>query len=349
MKAYKIGICGNFDVEHVEANGQTIKTINVYNELVKVYGEENIKKLDTYYFRTNPIKAVFAYLKLVKECEHCVILPAEGAVKVLVPLGVIQKKRYKTKIYYPVIGAWLGKMLKEKKSLLRYAKSIDWVLPETETLKKELLEVGLERVEVLLNFKDIPVLSEEEINISVEKPLKLCYFARVNEMKGIGELIEAVKNVNREQVKFTLDIYGPVKDIYSETFRGLMENFPEYIKYCGVADGDKSVETLKGYFMQVFPTKYATEGIPGSLVDSLCAGVPVLSARWNSCHDILDEGSTGISFELCNFKEMEEKLEQIAENPEQIIAMRVNCIKKALNYKPEEAIRVLTDRIEEGQ
>src|SRR5699024_7195576 len=87
----------------------------------------------------------------------------------------------------------------------------------------------------------------------------------------------------------TLDIYGKVMERYEDDFERLMSEFGENIHYKGVVDFDKSVETLKNYYMVVFPTRYYTEGIPGTLLDSFAAGVPVLSAEWESCYDIMNE------------------------------------------------------------
>jgi len=85
----------------------------------------------------------------------------------------------------------------------------------------------------------------------------------------------------------------------------------------------------------LFPTKFATEGFPGTILDGFCAGVPVLSARWNSCTDIVEEGVNGITFGFCDFEDMYEKLLYIKENPDIVNSMKNNCIESAKSYSPE--------------
>jgi glycosyltransferase involved in cell wall biosynthesis len=106
------------------------------------------------------------------------------------------------------------------------------------------------------------------------------------------------------------------------------------------------VEILEEYFYQAFPTKFRTEGHPGSILDSYHAGTPVLSARWDSWKDIIDDGQTGITFEFENFGEMEEKMLEIAKNPLLITSMRERCREKSKEFAPENIIKLLIDKIE---
>ena len=50
--------------------------------------------------------------------------------------------------------------------------------------------------------------------------------------------------------------------------------------------------------MQIFPTRFTTEGIPGSIIDSYYAGVPVLASKWNSFDDVIEDGKTGVGLSL---------------------------------------------------
>ena len=37
-------------------------------------------------------------------------------------------------------------------------------------------------------------------------------------------------------------------------------------------DSEKTVKTLENYYLLLFPTKFRTEGIPGTIIDALSAG-----------------------------------------------------------------------------
>ena len=346
MKKYKVGVCGNFDTEHTIANGQTVKTINLWEKLCEIYGKENVARFNTYGFKRKPISSVFRFLGFMKQCENVAVLPAVSAVKVVVPVGVLFKKKYRCKIHYIVIGAWLGNLLKNKKSLLKSVKKLDSVLVETKTLKAELEDLGIEKIQIFPNFKQMDILPEEELIYQKDLPLKLCFFARVTEQKGIGELIDAIKEINKNGMVYKLDIYGPEDEDYRAEFEKRKKEFGEDISYCGVIESDKARDTVKNYFLQIFPTKFRTEGIPGSIIDSYCAGVPVIASRWNSCHDIVDEGVTGVSFELGDFEELKTLLDEISRKPDEINKLKKNCLKKAEIYDADNAIRILQERME---
>ncbi len=346
MKKYKVGVCGNFDTEHTITNGQTVKTINLWEKLCEVYGKENVAQYNTYGFRKKPVTSVMGFLKFMKRCDNIVMLPAGSAVKVLVPIGAAVKNKYRCKIHYVVIGAWLGKLLAKKKRLLKSVKKLDGVFVETRTLKDELNGLGVEKACIFPNFKHMEILREDQLVYQSEFPLKLCFFARVTEQKGIEELVETVNDINKNKLIYTLDIYGPIEDDYRERFEKLSAGFGEHIRYMGVVESNKARDTVKNYFLQVFPTKFKTEGIPGSIIDSYCAGVPVIASRWNSCNDIVDEGITGISFEFGNFEKLKELLEMVALNPEEINKLKKNCLVKAEEYDADNAIKILQKRME---
>ena len=65
---------------------------------------------------------------------------------------------------------------------------------------------------------------------------------------------------------------------------------------------------LKNYFLLAFPTKFYTEGIPGTILDAYAAGVPVIASKWESFFDVIEEGKTGIGYEFDNQKELEKIL-----------------------------------------
>ena len=98
---------------------------------------------------------------------------------------------------------------------------------------------------------------------------------------------------------------------------------------------------LKDYFALLFPTHYFTEGIPGTIIDAYAAGVPVISAKWQSYADIIDESQTGLCYEFDNIKEFEHILNNVALDPRQIVSLKQNCIKQAEAYLPDNAMNIL--------
>ena len=175
------------------------------------------------------------------------------------------------------------------------------------------------------------------------EPYKLCTFSRVIQEKGIEDAIKSVISVNEQlrRTVYTLDIYGPVDQNQTEWFDKLQNSFPKYIKYKGVIESSKSVEVLKDYFALLFPTHYYTEGIPGTVIDAYAAGVPVISSKWESFSDLIDDGITGIGYAFDNTDELTKLLLCMAEQPQIILNLKRACIAKAEKFTPETVVDIL--------
>ncbi|OQB25778.1 MAG: Glycosyltransferase Gtf1 [Firmicutes bacterium ADurb.Bin182] len=341
MKKYEIGMCGHFDSSAVGENGQTIRTNNIRKQITKHYGESHVRCISTHQWRKHPVSLMLKILKLCFSCKAILLFPNTGSVRVILPLCVFMKNITRIKVYYNVIGGWLPKLLSENKKVLRAVKKTDMLFIQTETMKKQLAEVGVLNTVVFPNFKDLKPVGNEDLHPAFSYPLPCCFISRVTERKGVEDAINAIQQINRDEIRLKFDIYGPIDETYKNKFEAVLAACPDYIAYKGVVDNDKTAEVLKNYFVQVFPTHYATEGHPGSLIDSLYAGLPVVASRWNSCDDVVIENVTGVTYDFASEEALTEKLLYCLNNQEKINAMRVECVKATARYSPEEIMKIM--------
>lgn len=343
----KVCVVGHFGFGENMLNGQTIKTKTVTTELEKQLGADQVMKIDTHGGAKALPKIIVQLISAFNNCQNIIIFPAHNGIKVFVPLCNAINTVFHRKLHYVVIGGWLSSFLKDKDRLRESVSRFTGVYVETSTMQKALEEIGVTNTYLLKNFKDIYVLSESELEYRHEKPYTICTFSRVMKEKGIEDIVNAVIDLNtshNEEI-YQLDIYGQVDSEQGEWFEQLSRIFPPYISYKGLVQFDKSVEVLKDYFMLVFPTKFYTEGIPGTIIDAYAAGLPVLSAKWESFSDVIDDGVTGIGYKFDDIGKLKGILLELALNPGKITAMKSNCLKKARDYIPENAIQPLMDKI----
>jgi len=165
--------------------------------------------------------------------------------------------------------------------------------------------------------------------------------------KGIEDALDAVKAVNlaRGTTVFELDIYGQVDAEQTEWFAELEKSFPEYVRYKGRVDPDKSVEVLKDYFALLFPTRFYTEGIPGTLIDAYASGVPVITSLWANYADVFVEGVTGWGYEFGKVEQFKALLQRAADEPGEFLKMRKTALATAEKFLPDAAIQNLIQRI----
>lgn len=345
----KVSVLGHFGEGETLLNGQTIKTKIVTEELQNQLGQEQVLKFDTHGGRKVLLKAPFQVISALKKSKNIIIFPAHNGLRVYAPLLRFFRKFFKSrKLHYVVIGGWLPEFLSQRKRLTKALKSFDCIYVETNTMKAALEDQGFDNVLVMPNCKKLTVLSEDELVYPQGTPYRLCTFSRVMKEKGIEDAVNAVIDVNEKlgYKAYSLDIYGQVDPEQTAWFTKLQDDFPEYVHYCGCVDANKSVEVLQNYFALLFPTHFYTEGIPGTIIDAYAAGVPVISAKWESYSDVVDERTTGIGYEFDNKKEFENILLSIANDPQMLITMKPNCIKKAKAYMPETTIRIMQNNFE---
>ena len=340
----RILVCGNFGAGKDIYDGQTVKTINIYDELVKKYGTNNVKLIDTCDIKKKPISFLYKALKETKKLKNLIVLPGDRGVKIIIPLFTILKKIRNYKMHYVVIGAWLPQMIIKEKKLKKSLKKVDYIYVENTKTLKELNKMGFYNVFKFNNFKKLEISKHGyKYNDNI---LKCCIFSRIEKGKGISDAINVVKEINaKRNESIFLDIYGKIDLSYEKELYSLLEN-EKNIKYVGVVKSNESVETIEKYQLLLFPTRRYTEGTPGTIIDAYFAGVPVLASTWENFDDVVIENATGIGYSFENLNDFKNKLNKIIDNKEQLKRMSSTCKKEAMKYTPEYCMKTLLKRIQ---
>ena len=346
-KNKKICIIGHFGFGKEYFDGQTIKTKIVTEELKHKYGNKNVTMIDTENGKKKVVTLPFLLLKSLKEHDNVIILPAHNGVRVIAPLLAVENRIFKRKIHYVVIGGWLPELVLQKKYLKKYLKTYNGIFVETKTMQASLVKQGFDNIFIMPNFKNLSIRRGSELAYDISEPLKLCTFSRVSKEKGIEDAVKAVSIVNQKMGRevFTLDIYGQVDSRQYDWFETLMKTACKCVKYKGVASFEKSVDVLKDYYALVFPTRFYTEGIPGTIIDAYAAGIPVIASRWESFEDVIDEEETGLGYRFTDIDNLVELLLSIALSPNRLNPLKQNCLNKAMNFTPERAMQTLMEAL----
>ena len=344
----KVCVIGHFGFGKEMLNGQTIKTKIITAELEKQLGGEQIMKVDTHGGARALPRVMIQMAEGFRSCENIIILPAQNGVRVFVPLCVAFHKLYQRKLHYVVIGGWLGNLLEANPGILRALDSFTGIYVETRTMKHDLEKRGLRNLYILPNFKDIHVLTEDELVYPTGEPYRLCTFSRVMKEKGIEDAVEAVKAVNEKygRIVYTLDIYGQIDAEQTRWFEDLKAAFPDYVRYKGLVAYDKSVEVLKSYFALLFPTYYDGEGFAGTLLDAMAAGVPVIASDWKYNSEIVKPHRNGLLCDAKNVDSLVIALEYRLRNHNEFFEMKKRCLEEAINFSPDRVIQPLITMIE---
>lgn len=338
-------VVGNFGDTESLADGQRIKTIELYRALVKQYGEQQVTKVNLH--GKSKLRLTGELLVSLMRCRNLIVLVSKNGRKTVIPLLVMMNTLFRRRIWHALIASTTHETLEQFPRLVKIYNRLSGNWAETRTEMKLLQACGLKNVSVVKNFKNLTIPNKESLVYQTEAPFRFCTFSRIEAPKGIAEAVEAIRAVNQRfgRTVCTLDLYGQVMPAYEEEFAALQKTFCEDVRYMGVADFGKSVETLKQYYMLLFPTKYFTEGIPGTIIDALSAGVPVICSEWESCYDIMTD-AVGLTYAFDDTAALTDAIAYAVSNPACINAMKPACLAEARNYAPERVIEQISACLE---
>lgn len=162
---------------------------------------------------------------------------------------------------------------------VEYLLKSDLILVETKMMVKYLHEKNIKNILWFPNVRRAPFEQQNNMN---DFKKKFVFISQVTREKGILEIIKASDLLPSE---YTIDIYGPIKDnaIPADLFLHSKAN------YKGALMPGEVTSTLKEYDVLILPTYYKDEGYPGIIIEALSLGIPVISTRFRSIPEIIDE------------------------------------------------------------
>lgn len=331
----KVGILCSY--EEGSIGGQTSKTLELIEGTKKKYHDINIvnqKKVEGNY-----ITLLLEIINLFKNSNKVIIILASPGYFKILPILLLLNDLFHRDLYEIVIGGIRHKYIEKKTMRIFMEKKIRKIYVESNLMVRAYFKLGLKNVEYLPNFKKINPITEEELVAIFNdcERMQLCTFSRIDPYKGIDTAIEIVKNVKeiKPDSDITLDIFGPVDQDYKDEFEKLIQNQPDYICYKGAIYGEEIIDTLKKYKCLLFPTKWTTEGFPGSFIDAMAAGLAVLATDRENFRDIIINGENGFLIKEGDKKRYSQIILGWIENKEKLLLLKKNSLCKTEEYRSE--------------
>ena len=347
---HKVGIIGKFGANKNMYDGQTIKTKNLAL-LLEETGNFCLVKVDTCYFKQKNLKLLLDSLRCLIGCKHIFLMVSVNGMKFYLPFLYYLNKIFHRRIYHYIIGSELLEMVKENPKLVKYLNALSHNWFEYDSGTRYLQSRGVQNVSTLPNFKLIEPLEEPLVYDKTAGIFRFCTFSRVMEEKGITDAIEAVHAINDEQgeIVATLDIYGQVEPAYEDKLNDLLKRNANCVAYKGVVDSQTSVGVLKNYYALVFPTRWAGEGLPGTIIDAFAAGIPVVATDWNANKEIIQNGEEGIIYPNDEMKTLKDAMIWSMRHDVRMAQMRANCLKAAQRFTPSTILQTILSKIKNSE
>ena len=352
MKEKGIAVIGRVAKDVELLDGQTVKTRVLYEELCNRFPGHSVITVDTYrYGKRFPVILV-NLIRAFLHSKHIFVLLSRNGRTYLFPVITGLNRLFRRHLYHDVIGGALPKEAAASPSLRKQLGrfEVNWV--ETVQMKEALQEVGVTNVEILHNFKRLPILIPNQLSLEREEPYIFTMFSRVVREKGMDHASKAVAEVNRRagRTRALLRIYGPIDPSYEVEFIALLKQYEGVVTYEGCVPYKESVEALSRSFVLLFPSTYPGEGMPGTILDAFAAGVPVIATDWHFNGELVHNGITGYCYDWHNMEQLTEWVAYAVEHPEEIDQMRENCLQAAHLYSADAAMEQICRRMgEEGE
>lgn len=344
----RIGFIGRIDPDETMVDGQTVKTRTLYRYLVRRFGASSVRAVDTRDYRRETGRVVRELIRCLHECDDVVVLLSSGGRRALFPILRLASAVLGVRVYHDLIGGSLADDVEADASgrLVRHLNSfeVNWV--ETRALADRLRALGVRNASHLPNFKDVDDVDVDP-RVPPGPPYRLCALSRVTPEKGIDNAVRAVAAINGDgPPAVTLDVFGPIEPSYEERFRRLVDSVP-HVRYAGRVPPERAAAAVSGHFALIFPTEWIGEGVPGTIIDAMHAGLPVVASRWPYYCEMLQDGVTGLSYDFDRPELLEATIRELIALPEEeLAAMRRATLERARAYAPEavfgEIARALT-------
>lgn len=337
-----LGVIGHFGGSEEFIDGQTIKTKNVTN-LLENQPNVYISKVDTYYYKKNKFKLIIELILCLIKCKYIILMVSVNGMRVLLPLLYFLNKFFRKHIYHYVIGSELLEMVSRDSNLIIYLNAMEANWFEYESGTKYLQGKGVTNVLTVPNFKELTPVQTATSYISEDGIYRYCTFSRVMKEKGITQAVKAIRKINLKRgCKVAhLDIYGPIEPNYEMEFKQLIDEHVEDISYRGTVISTQSVEKLKDYYAMLFPTYWVGEGVPGTIIDSFAAGIPVIATDWNANKEIIYNMKQGILYPCGDINSLEDAIEWSLNNEDKMNQMRIESRKEFIKYMPETILDIV--------
>ena len=330
-----------------KCNGQVAKTQDTI-DFLKHHGYE-VDILN--YGKLNAFGKIFKSPGIVKKYKTIVLMP--GGKKALFFYVKLLSKLKDVQLHYMTVGGWVLKLLKDEsnKKIFEKLKRFSGIYLQNQETHKEFLNRGFENAYYVSNFSYKKPITKEQfeskLSIYDKDKYRFCFFARIIREKGVLLACKSIDELCKKypNKKISLDIYGESNDpVLENEINSFVTNNPS-ISMKGVIFGEETIRTLSNYYCMLFPTYYKGEGTPHTIVESFMAGLPIIASNWAYNAEIVQNGKTGLIFDLKD-DELTKVIEYAINNPDIIKDISKKCFEESKRYNPNILLKPLLEKLE---
>ncbi len=197
--------------------------------------------------------------------------------------------------------------------LATYKKCVDLILAPSCFVKQKLMENGWDGagIEVLPHFQALPLRAHR--NPGQDAPI--LYFGRLSPEKGVDDLLTAIGRLPHIRLVIAGD--GPQRAELEATVRRLrLRN----VSFAGQLSGLALEQLIADSQFTIFPSR-AYETLGKSILESYAMGRPVVASDLGSRREVVQEGETGILYQVRDIGQLAAAIAFLHDRPELALRM----------------------------
>lgn len=162
----------------------------------------------------------------------------------------------------------------------------------------------------------ISFFNQKKLNI---EGLRLYFVGRIIKRKGLHDLLNALNDLIKLNIKIKLEVIGDFTDlIYKKFIHSIIKNndLNDYISFHGWQNKDRIIEISSQCNVYILPSYQET--LPVSLAEAMALGKAVIATRLPGVEEMIEDGQSGFLYSKGNVKELSKKIQYLYDNPELI-------------------------------
>jgi glycosyltransferase involved in cell wall biosynthesis len=165
----------------------------------------------------------------------------------------------------------------------------------------------------------LPKLSPQGQNVTLNGPLKLLFVGRLAEKKGVTYLLHAMAIAKQRGIAVTLDLLGDGPLLPAIKQEAAKLDVTEQINFQGFVNGEDKFRFIQQTDLFVLPSIVTAdgdaEGLPVSLLEAMSAGALCCASDESGAPDIIDDGETALMFKAKSADALVSIIERVANMP----------------------------------
>jgi len=174
--------------------------------------------------------------------------------------------------------------------------NIEYVLNKYKPIKKE--KITLSRLGV---FRPKNIDAKKDIS----NPFKIGLVSWFVEKKGVFYILEALKEIKNENIKFVLAGDGPLKNKILKFVKD--NNMEDKVIYIGKIKGQRKVDffhSLNAFVLPAITVQNDMDGIPVVLMEAISYGLPIITTNVSGIPEICIDKYNGYLIEEKNIEQL---------------------------------------------